>query len=337
MNVNKKQLQEALEIVKPGLANKEIIEQATSFAFLNGRVMTYNDEISISQPLEGLDITGAIEADKLYKFLSKVKKDDVDVDIKENELLLVSGRAKAGLTLMSEVKLPLEEVSKIGRWHDLPKEFVRLMKFAMTSCSTNMSKPVLTCVHVTKDGFIAASDGYRLIQCDLKEEMPLKELLIPATSVMEMVKTDPIQIAEGNGWIHFKNERDTIFSCRVLDDKYPSIGDHLKVEGIQINLPKNITEVLDRAAVFAKREHLLDEWIKLTAENNRLKVRSEAAIGWFEEEVNMKFDHEKVEFSVTPYLLREIISETLTFTLGKENNRIKFEGDGWVYISLLRK
>ncbi len=337
MNVNKKQLQEALEIVKPGLANKEIIEQATSFAFLNGRVMTYNDEISISQPLEGLSIEGAIEADKLYKFLAKVKKDDVDVEIKDNELLLVSGRAKAGLTLMSEVKLPLEEVSTIGDWHDLPKEFIRLMKFAMTSCSTNMSRPVLTCVNVTKDGLIFASDNYRLIQCDLREEMPTKELLIPATSVMEMVKIDPTQIAEGNGWVHFKNERDTIFSCRVLDDKYPSIGGYLKVDGIQINLPKTISEVLDRAAVFAKREHMLDEWIKLTAENNRLKVRSEATIGWFEEEVNMKFDHEKVEFSVTPYLLREIISETLSFTLGDDRNRIKFEGDGWIYVSLLRK
>jgi len=39
MKINKKELKEALEIVKPGLANKEMIEQSTSFAFLKGKVI----------------------------------------------------------------------------------------------------------------------------------------------------------------------------------------------------------------------------------------------------------------------------------------------------------
>ena len=48
MKINKKELQEALERVKPGLASRELIEQSTSFAFMRDRVVTYNDEISIS-------------------------------------------------------------------------------------------------------------------------------------------------------------------------------------------------------------------------------------------------------------------------------------------------
>ena len=49
MKLNKADLQRALEIVKPGLANKEMIEHSTSFAFINGKVITYNDEISLSK------------------------------------------------------------------------------------------------------------------------------------------------------------------------------------------------------------------------------------------------------------------------------------------------
>ena len=56
MKTNKTKLQTALEIVKPGLANKEIIEQSTSFAFLKGKVVTYNDEVSISHPLKGIEL-----------------------------------------------------------------------------------------------------------------------------------------------------------------------------------------------------------------------------------------------------------------------------------------
>ena len=69
MKLNKTDLQKALEIVKPGLANKEMIEHSTSFAFIGGRVVTYNDEISLSHPVEGLEIEGAIHAEELYKLL----------------------------------------------------------------------------------------------------------------------------------------------------------------------------------------------------------------------------------------------------------------------------
>ena len=61
-NMNREDILEALEIVKPGLASKEHIEQSTCFAFKNGKVMTFNDEISVSHPVEGLDgLEGAIK------------------------------------------------------------------------------------------------------------------------------------------------------------------------------------------------------------------------------------------------------------------------------------
>ena len=63
MQINRQNLQKALEIVKPGLSNKEIIEQTTSFAFIDGKVVTYNDEISICHPVEGLTLEGAVKAD----------------------------------------------------------------------------------------------------------------------------------------------------------------------------------------------------------------------------------------------------------------------------------
>ena len=125
MKINKEQLQRALEIVKPGLANKELIEQSTSFAFMGGKVITYNDSISVSHPVEGLELEGAVLADNLYKFLGKIKKADVDLVVKDNEIILTTGKATAGLTLQSEIKLPLDEtLSERGRWQKLPENFI---------------------------------------------------------------------------------------------------------------------------------------------------------------------------------------------------------------------
>ena len=74
MKISRVELLEALEKVKPGLANKELIEQSTSFAFIGDRVVTYNDEISVSHTVKGLEnMRGAIKAKTLYEFLARVK------------------------------------------------------------------------------------------------------------------------------------------------------------------------------------------------------------------------------------------------------------------------
>ena len=152
--MNKTDLQNALEIVKPGLANKEMIEQSTSFAFIDGRVVTYNDEISLSHPVEGLEIEGAIQAEQLYKLLSKIKQDEIEVTTENAEIIFQAGKMKAGLTLQQEIKLPLDEISKPGKWKTLPDDFVKYIRMAMQVCSQDMSRPVLTCVHVNEDGRI---------------------------------------------------------------------------------------------------------------------------------------------------------------------------------------
>lgn len=336
MKINKEQLQKALEIVKPGLAGKELIEQSTSFAFINNRVITYNDEISISHPVEGLNLTGAILAENLYKFLGKVKKDDLEFTIEGNEIILTTGKAKAGLTLQSEIKLPLDEdVATVGKWFPLPENFVEDIKFVMTACSRDMSQPVLTCVHVNKEGYVEASDGYRIAKHDLKTEMPVDTFLIPASSVVDMVKLKPTRIAEGKGWMHFRTKEGTIMSCRLYDqDQFPDTTALLNIKGTKLLLPDVIEEILDRAMVFAKRDHILDEMITITMENKKFTVRADATSGWFEENVDIAYSGKLIKFIITPYLLKGILSETQTGLLSE--TKLKFEGEGWVYLTMLR-
>jgi DNA polymerase III sliding clamp (beta) subunit (PCNA family) len=333
MNINRQEFLTALEIVRPGLSKNETIQQATSFCFMQGRVVTYNDELSISHPLANCEIEGAIKADKLYSFLNKIKKEELDLSIKENEVILTTGRAKAGLPLQTEIKLPLEEVSDKKKWKPLPENFLKFLSFAMTSCSKSQATPILTCVHVTKN-VIEASDNYRMIQCNLSEELQVKEFLIPVKSSVEVIKLQPTKISEGKGWVHFQTEEGTVISCRVFEDKYPDLNSLLKVEGEKITFPKTLEEVLDSAGVFSKQQNILDESISLTLGEKRLKIRAESDEGWYENEVNMNYTGSPVKINVTPYLLKNIISETLDCVLSK--HKLCFEGDGWKYITALR-
>lgn len=332
--MKKQNLLTALEIVKPGLASKEMIEQSTSFAFINGRVVTYNDEISISHPVEELEISGAVQAEELHKLLNRLKEDEIEVEIKGNEFLLESGRTKAGLTLQEEIKLPLEEIGETGRWKTIPEDFLKYVRRAMATCSNDMSRPVLTCVHVNTEGIIEGSDGFRITHCQLGNEMPVKTFLLPASAAVQVVQIEPMQIAIGNGWIHFRTEKDTILSCRVFEDKFPDTSSFMKVEGVEITLPKQIDEILERAAVFAKRDHFLDESVTITIENKHITVSSKSDAGWFTESARIRYNDSPITFSITPYLLQDILKETKVCMICE--NRLKFEGAGWEHITTLR-
>ena len=183
---------------------------------------------------------------------------------------------------------------------------------------------------------IEASDNYRITQCHLENEMPINNFLIPATSAAEVVKINPIKIAEGTGWMHFQNEIGTVLSCRVINEAFPNITPHLKVNGIRLILPNSTIEVLDRAMVFSKRDHSLDETVFVLIQDRRLQIRSESNCGWFEEDINMKYTGDPIEFAISPSLLKGILSETSACEIDTASSKLKFEGERWVHLTMLK-
>lgn len=333
--MKKSDLLTALEIVKPGLSNKEIIEQSTSFAFVDGRVVTYNDEISLSHPVEGIELTGAIQASELYLILKKIKQEDVEVTLTENEVLLTAGRTKIGLTLQAEIKLPITDFKNIKKWETLPEDFLLAMKMAMYSTGNDNNRPILTCVHVNEGGFIEGSDGYRIMKSTVSKQLNIPTFLIPSTSVNTLLKLNPIKITMGEGWVHFKTEGGTIMSCRILEDVFPDTKSILIVDdGIEITFPKTINEILDRASVFKKQDGASVAEVSVIIEKNCIKIKSNSDTGWFEEESHIKYTGNKLEFSITPSLLKNILNTIKTCTF---NGRIlKFVGDNWEFVTVVQ-
>jgi hypothetical protein len=131
----------ALTIVKPGLSNKEIIEQSTDFVFQNGMVVTYNDEISVRHPID-LEIEGAVKADEFYKFLNKTKAKKVLFKQEGNKILMKAGRSKVTLNV-KEVALDLSEIQTKKEWEDFDADLFSAAEFVslpINSASDLVSK-----------------------------------------------------------------------------------------------------------------------------------------------------------------------------------------------------
>ena len=337
MKVSKAELQKALETVKPGLASKELVEQTTSFAFVDGRVITYNDEISISCPVEGLNIEGAIKAEELYKFLSRAPSDELEVEIAETEIIIRSGRAKASLTIQSEIILPLEEVEQNYDWKKLPEGFIKAMEFVHFSCGKDMTRPVLSAVHVKKDGVMEACDSYRVTSYSIGKKIGGDEFVIPIHSAKALFRFPVVEISAGIGWIHFRSANGAVFSARILAEKYPSIDSVLDVEGgEEFIFPEDIVEILSRADVFTGEEFESDKSVEISVEGRKVFVRAGTVGARFEEWTKRAGGESEFKFSVHPKFLGDMLKHAKTCEIF-ENNRMRFLGKNWVHVACLQK
>lgn len=254
MKIERDKFLEALKKAKPGLSAKDIIEQASCYVFSGDRIYTFNDEVAVAAFLEH-GITGAVPAKKLFDLIDKMTDAVVDVETSEEGLLIKGKKLKAVIKYQTQINLPISELSKPVTWHALPAEFVEGMSNALMSTGTDLTKPVLTCVHWTPE-HIESCDNFRLTRHILKVEGLEENVLIPANSVRQLISYKAVEFSITAGWAHFKTADDCVFSCRVFAGEYSNIDKFFKMpdSATVIVFPKAIYNVFSRISVLASSD-----------------------------------------------------------------------------------
>jgi len=326
MKIKRTELLEALSGVQPGLASKEIVEQTQSFIFKDGKVRTYNDQISISCPMD-LDIEGGVKAEELFKLLSKSKAKEIELETSDNELLLKTKSSKAGIRL-EETVLDMDVIEIPEKFYSLPEDFIEAIRFCLFSVGKDMTKEILTNLHVKENG-ISSCDNFRVTRCLMKDKVK-KAFLLSSGAAQELVKYKPTKYGLAEGWLHFKCEGDILFSCRRMKGKYPDIESLLEVEGEEISLPKNIFSMLERASIFSKTQFKQDDVITIKIEKNKLRIHAKGEGGWFKERAKIKYKGSEISFQTSPHFLMDMSKLLKSMTVGE--NSLKMEGDGFIHV-----
>lgn len=331
MKIKRKSILDALRAVQPGVASKESIQQSASFVFDDGRVFSYNDEISVSVPLV-TGLTGSVPAKEFQAFISKLKVEDIDIKSEGNELLIVAGKSQAGICMEDEIKLPLEELGMPEDWTELPKEFSNAVQACLFSTGKDQTKFMLTHVHVNGD-CVESSDGYRATRYYMAEGSEScfpENLLIPLNAAKNIVSYGVNEYSITNGWLHFRNADDIVFSCRWPDgDTYPNIDHLIDAQGTPIQLPAGLLEVMDRAVVLADGERLT----LFMEGNGSLIMSTEKDTGWFEEETDIDYKGNPLEFDMYPDFLSKILKIKATTTVN--DKLMKFETNEFIHVVAL--
>ena len=258
----------------------------------------------------------------------------ISLEIDESKVTMKSGRTKAEFNIDPEIKLPLddEKLTEKGKWKELPKNFIEAITMAKACTSKDMIKVKLTCVHINSKGIVESSDGYRIFRYKLGEKLDINSVLIPANSINSVIRINPTKVADGNGWIHFKNEEGTTISCRILNEEFPDTSEHLKdgKNGVEVDFPKELVTTLDTAEIFA--ENYL---VKITITKKKLVVTSQSQLASFKEELDLVNKVEPFAFQITPYLLKDILKLVSACTI--YNDRLIFKNENFKYMTELMR
>lgn len=310
--MNKKELLEAIEKVKPAITTTSLTEQNNLILFNKKSVSSYNDEILITSIIN-TKIDGAVPANELITLLQKMKDETIKVVQKDNVLEIIGKTTKAKLK-MSTLSFPKTKIP--DKWKKLPEEFIKGLNYCKFSLAQEGN--ILNNLFVTKDNIIS-SDNYRITQYTLDKELTKKNFLIPSSTINPLVSFKPTSLSIDKLWVFFKNKNDGIFCIRNNGEKYPDIESILnnKVKGIKIKLPDSLKESLLRTKILSDEDIVTgNRIINITIKEGKLICYGECAAGNIYETVDIDYDGKDIKFAVVPDFLSEILNNTNNMTVG---------------------
>lgn len=333
MRVSKDEFLQQLRAVESGLSKGEgLIEQSSCFAFLKGKVMTFNDEMAC-QTRSGLDksFTGAVKAAPLLRLLDKVQDDFIELDTEEGFFLIRGKRKKAKIMMEREVTLPISAVDTPEEWISLPSRFREAVETVQECAGRDESKFTTTCIHIHPK-WIEATDRLQLSRYRIKIGVS-KPCLVRKDSLSKVITFDVTEFSETEKWIHFRNPANLILSCSRYLDQFRDLTPFLETEGtIPATLPPTIGEAAERAEIFSS-ENQDSNFVEVRLKPGNIYIKGQGASGEYAEGKSLAYEGPTMTFIIKPKVLGQLVRRHSECLVAKD--RLVVKGDRFVYITCL--
>jgi hypothetical protein len=295
-----------LEAVAAGLSSFDVVEQSTCFVFKDGYVVTFNDEVACRMPTE-LNITGAVKSAKLIALLRDIEAENIDVEADEDAFRISAGKNERAWVLMEkDILMPIDKLETPKKWREVGDDFSDAVKLAAACAGKDVSKFVLTCVHISQD-LVEGCDNTHAVQYRTKTGIK-ESVLVRAVSLRSAAAFDMTDVSLSESWIHFRNPAELIVSCRRHTDEYIKMDNVFTGKGKKIAFPKDMAKAVMRAQIFSS-EDADKNFVHVALKPGLIMVKGTGATGGYEKRSKIAYDGPKVKFAITPELFRGLIQD----------------------------
>ncbi len=319
MQIIKQRLMDILNDLRPGLAKKDVIEQATHFLFTGEEIVSYNDRICIMYPFE-TDFICSVKGEELYKIISGAYGEFLEVNLKKDQLRIAGTKTNAGLSiLVAEPRVEhiietMKKEAKIVKWMKLPENFTKGAFLCMFSTARDLTRGILTCVHFDKD-LIISTDGLRASKYVLDKK--IKPFDLPSKDVMELVKFQVTQYALTEGWAYFKTDDDILFAGRTFTGDYPTqLKDKFDFKGDKtIILPIELKKAIEMVGVLAEGDIDINKIIEVDIKEGEITIRAEKEVGWADQSLEIEYKGDPITFYINPIFFSQILDKSVNMII----------------------
>ena len=333
MIVTKENFLTSLESVQGGLSPKQTTEQSDCYIFLNGEVITYNEEVCCRCP-SGLDSTikGAVRSKELLEIIKKIKDEELQASQEENSIIFY-GKNWEYSACMEEVLFDYSLIETPEEWSELHEDFCEALALVYSCTSKEFDQLILTCVNVHPK-WVEACDNRQM--CRWKLPTSVKEpVLISRKGIKNLANLGIKEISETPGWIHFRGVTELVISTRRILEDYPSLGGFLRAsEGVPLELPKGLMDMADTASVLASSDDQSDNNIQVNLSSNKIRIKSQSAAGSFSTRRKIKYEGDPIEFFITPKIFIDLVKNHTNCLISQDT--LKIDGGAYTYVARLR-
>lgn len=324
--MNRQDLYNALNAVKPGIASKETIESMTFFFLDDKRIVAYNDQICVQYPIN-LGVSCFVKAIDFYKVLSKLTSDEITITLKDQKLNVKSGKNNINLATIMDEEL-VARIKKVNKslkdieWKKLPSNFTE----AITSCafcaSKNESQGTITYVKIEDKEVIATNNSQAaMYKIDGKVDL----MYLKALSVKDISNLNPSLYSVSKAWVHFKNEDNCIFSVRKVEGDFPNLKDIFgNIKADSIDIPEDIKDGIDVASIFVDNEN---PYVSVKFEDNKCTIDVKSQNGSSSSySTKMKYKEKAISFNINPDFLLKMLKHSSKLKVSDSIAMIESDG-----------
>ena len=326
--MERKELLNILDTVKPALSSKPLVPVFQTFCFTGETVYAYNDVLGIVAPCE-IDLNIGIPGETLVGLLSNSRGKTVtfEVDEGKNEAVVKTGNSKIRLPYFEEDEFLFEEPE--DNWENaivlaLDNEMLDAFSCCLVTVSEDTAQQafmgVTLIVNSNSECYFYSCDGDSLTRYILSSQGENSgQYIMPSefcSAVLRLV--DKLKIAEEGvvGTLTVDSE----WACadfdighkiygRIIEKDDPTdfeklINDSLPDSAIFVDIPKHIAQALARATIVVDKDTLRTQ---LTIEGKKLKLYTESSIGTVRDALKLSDTYEEIEVYVNAALMERAV------------------------------
>lgn len=330
--VNRADLLQVLARVEPGRSKRDFIDQSSCYVFTGGWCATFNDEICV-RAKSGLpaEFTGAVHGTPLKNALENVPDDEVDFDPSERELRVRGRRARFGVRMEGEIRLPIENVAVPDVWTTLsnPPEFVAALRQVCSVAGTDDEEFMSVCVQLCPE-WVESTDRWQAMRYTMQTGVD-KPCMVRAKSLSPVCGLDIVKVGVTDDWVHFRNKAVLYSARRHLGDYFP-LTPLFEFRGASATLPKGAADAAKLGAVFSGEDPENNK-VTVSLTEGRMTVRGDGAFGWAEADLEVTYRGDPVAFRIGPDTLEELVEKHSECEIGP--GKLRVVGENLQYVTCL--